>query len=205
MRRACPACCFPPMSSCLGGEKGKHFLGDSEGRQAQSWARCRQGKQQGEVALPKFLLQAPRAHEAPAPLGLSSHTHLITIAGLGNKVLFNSESIWQPGRAGSAGCQPQQLPRADPVRWQHGGRGPCHSTPRLGTRLSHANSAHTCLWCQQSLCAWAGHKGWVFSSCSMKWFPETGVAFPILGVAGDTVMSSPWCPGTPWHLWPQCT
>lgn len=143
-------------------EKGTHFLSGSGERQAQSWAHCRQGKQQGGVALPKFFLQAWHACEAQAPLGLSSHTHLIVIAGLGNKVLFNSESIWQAGRAGSVGCQPCQLPRADPVWLQRSGRGPCHSTSCLGTQLPHAVSACTRLLCQQS--PWVGVKGWCFFS-----------------------------------------
>lgn len=40
----------------LEGEKETRFLGDSEGRLAQSWACCSQEKQQGGAALPKFLL-----------------------------------------------------------------------------------------------------------------------------------------------------
>lgn len=60
----------------------------------------------------------------------ASHTHLIVIAGLGNKVLFNSESIWQAGRAASVGCQPWQPPRADLAWLWRGGRGllPWHPT-----------------------------------------------------------------------------
>lgn len=168
-------------------EKGTHFLSGSGERQAQSWAHCRQGKQQGGVALPKFFLQAWHACEAQAPLGLSSHTHLIVIAGLGNKVLFNSESIWQAGRAGSVGCQPCQLPRADPVWLQRSGLGalPQHLLPWHPTA--------PCRLCLHPLPVPAKSLGWsqrmvFFLPCSIKGFPETGVAFPILGVTGDTVV-----------------
>lgn len=90
----------------------------------------------------QILLQTRCAHEAPAPLGFFSHTHLIMIAGLGNKVLFNSKSIWQPVRhkvlaASPSGCH------ADPVHWQHRVLKPLHSTPHLGTQLSHMSSRAT--------------------------------------------------------------
>lgn len=51
-----PSLLLFPRYLCLGGEKETHFLGDSEGRLAQSWACCSQGRQQGGAALPKFLL-----------------------------------------------------------------------------------------------------------------------------------------------------
>lgn len=67
------------------------------------------------------------------------------------------------------------------------------------TWLPHISSTRTHLWCWQSPCFWAGCG---FSPCSMKWFPKTGVVFPKTDAAGDTVMSSPWWPGTPLHLRP---
>lgn len=94
--------------------------------------------------------QARCSHGAPAPLGFLSHTHLIMIAGLSNKLLFNSKSIWQPLRAQSAGCQSQWLPHSDQVYLWYRVLKPCHSTPHLGTQLSHRSPTHTCHWCQWS-------------------------------------------------------
>lgn len=111
-----PGLLLSPCVPVPGRGQGGTLWGDSKARRARIWACCKQGKQQGEAAFPRFLLQAWCACEALAPLGPSSHTHLITITGLGNKVVFNSESIRQPGRAGSAGSQPQSLPCAAPVQ-----------------------------------------------------------------------------------------
>lgn len=91
------------------------------------------------------------------------------------------------------------------VQTQRGGSMVARTLPQHPwpcTWLPHISSTRTRLWCWQSPCFWAGCG---FSPCSMKWFPKTGVVFPKTVAAGDTVMSSPWWPGTPLHLRPWCT
>lgn len=103
----------------------------------------------------QILLQTRCAHEAPAPLGFFSQTHLIMIAGLGNKVLFNSKSIWQPVRAQSAGCQSQWLPRRPSALAAQGPEALAqHSSPWYPA----VPYELTCHWCHWSPHAKAGDK-----------------------------------------------